>query len=345
MANRVGLRCDGSPKMGVGHLIRSLALADGLLARGAEPVMMSTITDLDWVEHQVRARGLPLVAPQDHPDALADQCRELELDAVVIDGYDIDAGTGERLQGAGLRVLALVDGPFGQAQRADLYVDQNLGAVPRPNLPPGARMLTGLDYALFRDQVVAARHVSRAPSDSERPPRVLAVFGGTDPHAAATIVVPLLLETGAPVHVVAIAARQEIAAALDCLPCGPGQRVEVIQPVEDLAGLAATCDAAVSAAGSSVWELLCIGVPSALVAVADNQEGGYRQVVAENVAVPLGRLWELRERADARAAAVAALRRLTGDAAHRASLRNRGMALLDGRGRERVADALLRMLP
>lgn len=344
MAHRVGLRCDGSPQMGVGHLIRSLALGDELLARGVEVVMLSAITDLPWVEEQVRERSIAVVPPSHDPDELVDQCRDLGLDAVVLDGYDLDTLTGERLQAAGLRVLALVDGPFGERQRADLYLDQNLGAEPLPSLPPGAQMLTGLDYALFRDQVVSRRAAGAERGGSGAPPRVLAVFGGTDPYAAAPVVVPLLLETGMPVHVLAIAARPEIAEQLRGLACQPGQRVEVIDPVHDLAGVAVTCDAAVSAAGSSVWELLCIGVPSALVAVADNQEVGYQQVVAKDVIAPLGRLGELRASAAARAAAVAALGRLVGDPAYRAVLRDHGMRLLDGRGRERVADALLGML-
>ena len=45
---------------------------------------------------------------------------------------------------------------FGAGQEADLYVDQNLGATAGPG-PRSATQLVGLDYVLFRDQVLECR--------------------------------------------------------------------------------------------------------------------------------------------------------------------------------------------
>ena len=174
---------------------------------------------------------------------------------------------------------------------------------------------------------------------------MLTVFGGTDPYAAAPVVVPLLLATGLPVHVVAVAARSEIAERMRALETGAGQTVEVVSPVEDLAALAVTCDLAVTAAGSSVWEFLCLGVPAALICVTDNQAVGYDAVSAEGVAVPVGRLAALRDDPQARESGVDALQRLVDDPAARRELAKRGQRLVDGRGRQRVADALERHQP
>ncbi|BDZ58913.1 hypothetical protein GCM10025872_25700 [Barrientosiimonas endolithica] len=60
---------------------------------------------------------------------------------------------------------------------------------------------------------------------------------------------------------------------------------------------------------------------------------------------PLGELAALRTDPAERDAAVARLRGLLLDAAERGRLAARGRELVDGRGRERVADALLRTLP
>lgn len=346
MAPSIGVRCDASAAMGVGHLIRCLALADELQRRGAEVVMLSTIEGLPWLSEQVREAHLTVCAPLSAPADLVAQAHDLGLAAVVLDGYHLDAGAGRALRQAGITVLAVVDGPFGADQEADLYLDQNLGASALPGLPAGSRMLAGLEYALFREQVTRRRpSLAAQPVPEGRPVRVLAVFGGTDAFAAAPVVVPLLLSTGAPLHVVAVAARPATAAELRGLPLADGQTLEVVAPVADLAGLAVGCDAAVSAAGSSVWEMLCLGVPLALVCVVDNQEVGYRRVVSEDVVAPLGRLADLRHSGPARRVAVESLRRLVSDAAHRARMRRRGMELVDGRGRERVADALLALLP
>jgi spore coat polysaccharide biosynthesis predicted glycosyltransferase SpsG len=147
------------------------------------------------------------------------------------------------------------------------------------------------------------------------------------------------------VHVVAVAATPSIAAELAALEPGPGQSVEVVAPVEDLAALAVTCDLAVTAAGTSVWEFLCLGVPAALVCVTDNQRVGYDAVAQQGVAVPVGLLDELRHDPGARESAVAALRHVLKDPESMHELARRGQRLVDGRGRERVADALEYHLP
>jgi spore coat polysaccharide biosynthesis predicted glycosyltransferase SpsG len=338
MRLHVGLRCDGGPEIGVGHLIRCLALADELVARGAEVTLIGDLGGVSWVEEQVIERGLARVAAPGDAEALAALADRLGLDVVVLDGYRLDPHSGRALREAGVTVLAISDGPFGARQEADIVLDQNLGATADPARPGTA--LTGLDYVLFRDQVLRHRRASTQPVPLSTPPRVLTVFGGTDAYAAGPVVVPLLLETGLPLHVIAVAPRPEIAQELRAVAPGRGQTIEVIPPVEDLAALAVTCDLTVTASGTSVWEFLCLGVPAALICVTDNQAVGYRAVSDGGYAVPVGLLSELRHNAHAREAAVASLRRLLDDPTTLHALAERGQRLVDGRGRQRVADAL-----
>jgi spore coat polysaccharide biosynthesis predicted glycosyltransferase SpsG len=97
-----------------------------------------------------------------------------------------------------------------------------------------------------------------------------------------------------------------------------------------------------SASGTSTWELLCLGVPPALIWVAENQRLGYDRTVDEGLAAGLGRLDELRSPGSPGAgAAVATLRRLLTDPAGRAELGARGWSAVDGLGRARVAHAVL----
>ncbi|WP_219471734.1 hypothetical protein, partial [Nonomuraea rhizosphaerae] len=85
-----------------------------------------------------------------------------------------------------------------------------------------------------------------------------------------------------------------------------------------------------------VWELLHLGAPAALSWVAANQLIGYEALVGGGIAAGLGPAPDT--------AAVEVLARLLGDPAEREEYGRRGAGLVDGRGRERVADALLRLL-
>jgi RimJ/RimL family protein N-acetyltransferase len=88
----------------------------------------------------------------------------------------------------------------------------------------------------------------------------------------------------------------------------------------------------VTAAGTTVWELCCLGVPAALVCVADNQEAGYRRVLERGAAVGLGSAAHGLDRD----AAVATLQQVLADRVLREHLAAAGTRLVDGRGAWRV---------
>jgi spore coat polysaccharide biosynthesis predicted glycosyltransferase SpsG len=312
-------------------------------------VFLGDLGGLPFAQRQLADRGLPLLPAPVAPEDLADLAVSLGLAAVVLDGYHLDPGCGAALMARGLPVLALSDDGFGADQRATIHLDQNLGAVRPAHLPPGTEALSGVAHVLLRDLVrsrrpAAAPAVTTEAANTQGPTSVLAVFGGTDPTAAVLTLAPLVLATGEPLHLRAIASTPATVEALQRLRPGPRQTLAVLPPADDLPALAVRSDLVVSAAGSSVWELLCLGAPTALVCVTDNQEAGYREVVERGLVEGLGHVASLRDHEPTRIAATARLSTLLRDPGARARLAARGLAEVDGRGRERVADALCRHL-
>jgi RimJ/RimL family protein N-acetyltransferase len=111
---------------------------------------------------------------------------------------------------------------------------------------------------------------------------------------------------------------------------------EVLGPQDDLPALASTAGVVVSAAGTSVWELACVGAPTAIVAVTENQRTGYERAVAGGIVVGLGPLEAVRAADDG---SVRALRDLIADSERRDAVTRAGRALVDGLGADRVLDA------
>ena len=333
----VGIRADASPAIGVGHAVRCLALAEELLDRGCAVTLIGEVS-VDWLRAAVDLMDLRAVpAPVAAEDVVA-LCRELGLEALVVDGYELDPDLGAAARRAGMVVLALHDGGFGAAQDADVHLDQNLGSTPHPSAGAGHVALAGVEYALFRRGVL---DLASAPRPDDGATRVLAVFGGTDPRGAAGIVAPLVLGTGVDLELTCIVARPELGEAVAALPTTPGQTVRVLPPTPDVMALAAASTVTVSAAGSSVWELLLLGVPTGVVAVADNQLASYHDISGRGVVAPVGALDDLVSSPRARRAATAELTRLLTDTAHRERLSAEARRLVDGQGRRRVADVLL----
>jgi spore coat polysaccharide biosynthesis predicted glycosyltransferase SpsG len=321
--------------------MRSLALAEELKGRGAEVVFVCDSHTVPWANDQILARDIPVEPAVWTPDEHVELFARLGLDAVVFDSYDLDAEVFTAVRASGIPTLAIVDGELRGAE-ADVFVDQNLGSeLDEPELPAGATRLAGLDYVLLRDEVLSLRPVEPPAPRADGVPKVFAFFGGTDAFGAGPYVVAALAATGVPFEATVVAPGEELAEAIGAVELGAGQYVEVIGPTSQLAKAVVASDLAVSASGTSTWELLCLGATAGLVCVVDNQVMGYERAIATGAAVGVGVLSDLK--VDPTAAA-AVLRKLLTDPVERARVAAAGWKLVDGQGRVRVADALLHLI-
>jgi spore coat polysaccharide biosynthesis predicted glycosyltransferase SpsG len=318
--------------------MRCLALAEELRGRGSEVLFVSDSHTVRWGHDQILSRGFAVEPAVWTPDEHLALFSRLELDAVVFDSYDLDPAVYAAVRRAGLPTLAVVDGDL-RGAKADLYVDQNLGSeLDSPRLPTGSIRLAGLDYVLLRDEVLVLRPAQPPEPGISATPRVFAVFGGTDAYGACPHAVAALAATGLPFDATVVEPRAELVDAIRAVPLADGQRVEPIGPTRRLAAEVVASDLVISASGTSTWELLCLGAVAGLVCVVDNQVLGYERTVATGAAAGIGVLSDLvRDPGQA----VPVLTRLLSDRAERARLAATGWRLVDGKGRARVADALL----
>lgn len=325
--------CDVGPTQGVGHLMRCVALAEEFAARGFAVTFVADAPSVPFAAAQLASRGFPVLEPPASPEEYDALLARLAPAVVVVDSYTLPASVYATAC-AHATTLALVDGdPADRA--AHVYLDQNIGAEQDTwDLPSGAVRLAGLDYALMRDEILALRASARPAAGD--PPRALAFFGGTDAFGAGPVIADALVQTGRPFDLTlvvpgSVEVRAQRAAR-------PDQRIDLIEPTDRIAELVSQADLVVSAAGSSSWELLCLGAACALVCVADNQVPSYQRIAATAVIRPLGHLEGLREDLSC---AVEELRNLLADPALRGSLRAAAAQMIDGQGRRRVADAVL----
>lgn len=324
---RVLLRCDASIGGGVGHLVRCLALAEAADERGWEVTLAGTF-DAPLARRLLASARVEVVEAATTTEGLAAQARGLEADVLHVDHYDVGADLRGRMNDVVLS--SIEDGTFGR-RPADVVVDSTPGAqdAGRPH-DGSAQVLLGVRHAPLRAAVRAARERAPRPARPGEPGDVLVVMGGTDPYGAAVPAAALARQAGAG-RVVVVG---DEATGVRARAAVPG--VEVLGPVDDLPGLATTVDVVISAAGTSVWELACVGAPTALVPVTGNQRTGYERAVAAGIAIGLGTLDELRSGA---AGAQAALAALLADHDRQTSLAAAGRDLVDGHGADRILDA------
>jgi len=293
---RVLLLCDGGGSLGVGHVIRALALAEAAVAAGHEVAVAGHIEGA-FLGRQLAQAGVevvPVASPMAVGDLrpVIDVVRQVRPDLVHVDAYDAPRGLADALASDGLEPVFsnpvfsnMEDGSFGR-RRADVVIDPTFGAELSGRPDDGSTwLLRGSRYTPVRERVVNARKafgVSDDPATS-----VLVVMGGTDPVGLAPAAVGLLARTGLALDVTVVAV-DENAQRVRAAAAGSQLSLEVLAPVDDLAEVMSRQDLVVSAAGTSVWELCCIGVPMAIVWAVDNQREGYDRVVAAGAAIGLG---------------------------------------------------------
>lgn len=313
----------------MGHLMRCIAIAEAAVQHGW---LVRWGGDLSPDALRLLARFFPETDVESMPPRqLAGWLRSVAADGPAVLHVDSYLPQSDVPPGSPL-LSNMQDGSFG-ARRADLCVDGNLGAESRPVPLPAACTLLGIRYMPIRRQVLRQRDVE-APRSAV--PRVLIVIGGTDPFGVTEKVVSALqVVPGAlDVTVVAPASGHAAAAAAD-----QSHRITVVPFLDDLPAAARSHDLVISAAGTSIWDFACMGVPTALLCVVDNQRDGYEAAVRLGLGIGLGT-----PPYDALDQRLVGLRGLLDDADRLEAIATHGRRTVDGRGASRIVAAWEAML-
>jgi UDP-2,4-diacetamido-2,4,6-trideoxy-beta-L-altropyranose hydrolase len=340
---RVVIRADAGPQIGAGHLMRCLALAQALQDRGGRARFVMSVS-AEALEGRIVAEGLaasrlacPTATEEDLQQTIA-LAQEDAADWVILDGYRFGANFQEGLRAAGLRLMVIDD--FGQAGRyaARVIMDQNLTAREESyrQRDTGAQLLLGLKYALLRREFRSWSAWTRDIPPVAR--RVLVTLGGATPDEG----IVRCLEAIEHIPDVQLSARivrgplsGKAGAFLRQRLEQASPRCQILHSVSNMAELMVWADLAITAGGSTCWELACLGLPALILTYTRDQE-----LVAEAMQDAQAALWmgsgvSIREEQ-----LRAAIAELAPDDARRRQMSQAGRQLVDGRGAERVVSAL-----
>jgi UDP-2,4-diacetamido-2,4,6-trideoxy-beta-L-altropyranose hydrolase len=315
-------RVDASLSIGTGHVMRCLTLADALAADGAECHFLCREHPGHLIE-AIRARGYPVHAlpaiapaaqeeetpPLAHADWLgaswqddARQSREaldgLAPDWLVVDHYALDKRWELRVLPQGCRLL-VIDDLADREHGADLLLDQNLGrqAYDYAGLvPEHCTRLIGPRYALLRPEFARLRDASLARRASPKLKQLLITMGGVDKDNATGQVLEALTSCALPDDCrisVVMGGNAPWLGQVKAQAASMPWPTEVVVNVSDMAERMTQADLAIGAAGSTSWERCCLGLPTLMVVLAENQRIIAHALDKVGAAVALGSLPEI----------------------------------------------------
>lgn len=349
------VRADGSPSIGTGHVMRTLAVVQAWrCARGR--VTYAACSLPSNLQARLKSEGCRVevwngVDPGGSEDAhrTREAVERIRPTATVLDGYRFRTEFRRRVASSAPTVsLFFHDYAIDEPLWCDYLLNPNPHA--RPSLYPrieDARKLLGLAWVPLRREFLRAAAgrlepgFSRpeAPGETGRqgPTRILVTLGGGDPEDYTGLVLRALDKVAATLEVrVVVGPANPRLQVLRRRARGARHPTRVLFDVADMAGLMAWADLAVAAAGSTSWELAWMGVPWLAVALAENQRPILDAVDSAGMAISLGWREEVDEVNVARTVSD-----LVADPERCRLMAARGRSAVDGRGARRIAALLM----
>jgi hypothetical protein len=309
--------------------MRCVALAQAL----AEPVRFYIDPPYVWRPYLV---GLGFQAVEEKiKDRAATLLADLAAGAVaaaVFDGYIFPEENRCEVAKRGF-LAEIVDEPgptFGHA-----VVSPGLAGQASDFCGSATEFLIGGQFALLRATYAEAHRRASERNSPAECRHLLVQFGAFDSQNATAFVVDALATLAPRPHItVVIGSRAPALAALRARAADMGN-VDILTDVDDMASIYERCDLAIGAAGVSLLERMCCGLPSIVLTLAPNQIANAVGAASHGAAEYCGPLERISKEKILETA-----KDLIGQLNRREQLRRNGLALIDGRGAARVAQRL-----
>ncbi len=356
---QITFRVDASLQIGTGHVMRCLTLADALVAKGAHCEFICREHSGHLIEH-IRSKGYTVHSLALHSEtdtdlthsawlgatqaqdvqACAHILAHLQPDWLVVDHYALDARWEGALAEHCSQVM-VIDDLADRPHSCQLLLDQTFGRAAddyRPLVPGDCTLLCGSHYALLRPEFAALRPYSLQRRTQPQLHQLLITMGGVDKDNATGQVLAALRDCALPADceiTVVMGATAPWRAEVERQAQDMSWPTRVLVGISNMAQLMADSDLAIGAAGATSWERCCLGLPTAMMVLADNQ----RHAAALLEEAEAARILQLDENLPTQLACLIDEVALSERLLHRLS--EGASVITDGEGARRIADHLM----
>lgn len=358
-----GIRADANNIVATGHIMRCITIAESLRRKGFRTVFFTADDEAQEILAQAGMEQVCLHSEWNHMEEELPQLRKMliqeNVGILLVDSYQATPAYFEALRGQ--VKLACLDDCYEAVYPVDLLINYNAyhTLFPYEAVYGGqSRLLLGTDYVPLREEFAWAadetlrEEFAQATDETLQKKRqrkekksfsVLLASGGGDAENALLGILERAVERNALQNVTFHVAAgtyhprgDELEAFADA-----HANVRVYRPCLDMAGLMLACDAAASAAGTMLFELSAVQVPTVFFQTADNQRYDSEFFAKEERMLYAG---DIRQDRDACLTAICeGLERLLRDESLRARMREKLSFVTDGRGAGRIAEEIARL--
>lgn len=344
----IGIRVDVNETVATGHIMRCITIAEQIKKLGGQVLF---ITADGQAEELLARAGMEHVCLQSRWDHMEEELPVLRevlklagIKTLLVDSYQATPAYFEEL--CPLVKLVCIDDCFEHIFPVDVLINYNAYHIRFPyreTYGGKTRLLLGTDYVPLREEFSVKQIRDRDEQSGKKGFSVLLSSGGSDAQNAILGILQRAMQTeelrSVMFHAV-VGVYHPQGDAIEAFAANY-ENMKVYRPCHDMAGLMADCDAAVSAAGTMLFELCAMRVPTVFFQSADNQrydreffEAGERMIFAGDMTqdrdICIDKICE-------------GLKRLVADAALRERMKENLGSVTDGKGAERIAGEIMRL--
>ncbi len=289
------IRVDASTEIGTGHVMRCLALAQAWQDADGQVIFLMATEAPDF-KTRLKAEGMEVIylpiqiGSAEDAEETAKLARQFNANWVVVDGYHFGAKYQEIIKESELKLLFIDDYGHAKQYHADIILNQNIHADEElySNRQPYTQLLLGTSYTLLRREFWQWREWQRSLSLIAT--KLLVTLGGADPDNVTLKVIQGLqqVEVEGLEAIVVVGGSNPHYEQLRSASQESRFPIQLKRNVTNMPELMAWADVAITAAGSTSWELAFMGLPSIFLILADNQRLIAEKLGAMGVVVNLG---------------------------------------------------------
>lgn len=335
------IRVDANKEIGSGHIMRCLTVAKDAEYYGATVVFVvserSSLTFVESAGFQAQLISAPLWSwGKEEGRSFAKISLDYNADAVLVDSYAITSDFFSSFKKDASEItLAYIDdlytfelGEISYPSKREVDVLINYGFAQYDAFYHKAyfgcetQLCLGLSYAPIRREFKASNRRT-----SEHVARVLVTTGSTNPDC-------MLEHIAESVKTVLPKAEVDlVVGSLAECRIKDAASINVHYGVTNLSNLMHSADLAVSSAGTTLYELCAVGLPTVAIALVDNQLPNLDGFVKRNLGPGI---FERTSQSDI----YQAIESLSGDVKRRVDIHQRMTTLIDSMGSVRIVDAI-----
>jgi UDP-2,4-diacetamido-2,4,6-trideoxy-beta-L-altropyranose hydrolase len=278
-------RVDSSTQIGVGHLMRCLTLADefqkknhkitficrelqGNLVNLIKYKVIGLLGNNDFQSDDLYLNLLGETQEQDAGQVI--RVMPENTDLLIVDNYALDEVWHKKLRQYTDKIMVIDDLADKQFD-CDILLNQNLGSQVKDyqgKVLNDCELLLGCDYALLRPEFKELRgQALEKRKNTKKIKNILISMGGSD---IKNITYDVLQQLDSNFNVVVVLGSISPHNAM-IENYAKDKKIKVIVNADNMAELMLEADLAIGASGSTNWERLCLGLPSLIFTVAENQ--------------------------------------------------------------------------